>query len=94
MINDTIIWLGIGLIGQGFFSARFILQWLASERKKCSVIPVSFWYLSISGSVILLSYACYKRDPVFILGQLTGCFIYVRNLFLISQHNNKISNSA
>lgn len=88
MMNPDIIWLSVGLIGQGLFSARFILQWLASERKKRSIIPVSFWYYSISGSVLLLCYACYKHDPVFIIGQLAGCFIYLRNLFLISQNNN------
>ena len=83
MTNNAIIWLVIGLIGQGIFAARFVVQWLISEREKRSVIPVVFWYLSVFGGIILLVYAIYKRDPVFILGQATGVFIYMRNLFLI-----------
>jgi lipid-A-disaccharide synthase-like uncharacterized protein len=79
------LWLGIGLLGQGIFSARFIVQWLVSEREKRSVIPVVFWYLSLLGGVTLLFYSIYKRDPVFILGQSTGVLIYSRNLFLIQR---------
>jgi lipid-A-disaccharide synthase-like uncharacterized protein len=79
------IWLTIGFAGQLLFGARFLVQWLSSERAKKSVIPVTFWYLSIGGSLILLSYAIYREDPVFILGQSTGCFIYLRNLYFI--HN-------
>lgn len=79
------VWLGIGLLGQGIFSARFIVQWLVSEREKRSVIPVVFWYLSLLGGVTLLFYSIYKRDPVFILGQSTGVLIYSRNLFLIQR---------
>lgn len=79
------IWLGIGLLGQGIFSARFIVQWLVSEKEKRSVIPVAFWYLSLLGGVTLLLYSIYKRDPVFILGQSTGVFIYTRNLLLIQR---------
>lgn len=82
MTNST-LWLVIGLIGQGIFSARFIIQWLVSEKEKRSVIPVAFWHLSLLGGVTLLFYAIYKQDPVFILGQSTGVFIYGRNLFLI-----------
>jgi lipid-A-disaccharide synthase-like uncharacterized protein len=77
------IWIGIGLFGQLLFSCRFILQWLASEKLKKSVIPLAFWYFSIAGSLTLLSYAIYRTDPVFILGQSMGLFIYVRNLILI-----------
>ena len=79
------IWLAIGLLGQGIFSARFIVQWLVSEKEKRSVIPVVFWYLSLLGGVTLLFYSIYKRDPVFILGQSTGVLIYSRNLFLIQR---------
>lgn len=79
------VWLLIGLLGQGMFSARFIVQWLVSEREKRSVIPVAFWYLSLLGGVTLLLYSVYKGDPVFILGQSTGVFIYSRNLFLIQR---------
>ena len=79
------IWLAVGLLGQGIFSARFIIQWLVSEKEKRSVIPVAFWYLSLLGGITLLFYSIYKRDPVFILGQSTGVFIYSRNLFLIQR---------
>ncbi|MBA2655583.1 MAG: lipid-A-disaccharide synthase N-terminal domain-containing protein [Tatlockia sp.] len=82
MSNDY-IWLAIGLLGQGVFTARFIVQWLVSEREKRSIIPVAFWYLSLLGGITLLFYSIYKQDPVFILGQSTGIFIYSRNLFLI-----------
>jgi lipid-A-disaccharide synthase-like uncharacterized protein len=79
---DT-IWLCVGLIGQGIFSARFIIQWLVSEREKKSVIPIAFWYLSLLGGITLFLYALYKKDPVFIIGQFSGVFIYTRNLYLI-----------
>lgn len=75
----------IGLIGQLFFSARFVVQWLASERAGRSVVPVAFWFFSIGGGVVLLGYALYRADPVFVLGQGLGLFIYVRNLMLISR---------
>jgi lipid-A-disaccharide synthase-like uncharacterized protein len=75
----------VGLLGQALFTARFIVQWLASERAGKSVIPVSFWFLSIGGGGILFAYALYRRDPVFILGQGLGIFIYARNLMLIAK---------
>jgi lipid-A-disaccharide synthase-like uncharacterized protein len=77
------VWLAIGLAGQALFSARFLVQWLVSEKRRESVIPVAFWYLSLAGSAVLLSYALYRQDPVFILGQSMGSFIYLRNLWLI-----------
>ena len=64
---------------------RFLIQWIYSERKKRSVIPLAFWYFSLAGGITLLSYAIYRRDPVFILGQATGVFIYTRNLQLIAR---------
>lgn len=76
-------WLIIGFIGQALFSMRFIVQWIASERKGESIIPTLFWYFSLAGGLTLLAYAIYKQDPVFILGQSAGAFIYVRNLVLI-----------
>jgi lipid-A-disaccharide synthase-like uncharacterized protein len=79
-------WLIFGLCGQAIFASRFIVQWIASERKKRSVIPLSFWWLSIAGSVTLLTYAIYKQDPVFILGQSTGVLIYFSNLYLLKRH--------
>jgi lipid-A-disaccharide synthase-like uncharacterized protein len=75
-------WLALGLIGQIVFSARFLLQWIYSEYKRHSAIPMGFWYLSIAGGAMLLSYAVYKRDPVFIAGQSFGVLIYLRNLQL------------
>ncbi len=77
------IWLVVGLVGQGIFSMRFVVQWIASERKKESYIPVAFWYLSLGGSITLLIYAIHIQDPVFIIGQSTGFIIYIRNLYLI-----------
>ncbi|WP_018248595.1 lipid-A-disaccharide synthase N-terminal domain-containing protein [Orenia marismortui] len=83
------LWIGIGLIGQAIFSLRFIIQWIASEKAQKSVIPNVFWYLSIAGSLTLLSYAIHQRDPVFILGQAAGSFIYLRNLILINKDNER-----
>lgn len=76
-------WVVVGLLGQLSFSARFIVQWIASERAGRSTVPTAFWYFSIGGGLILLSYAIYRADPVFILGQSMGLFIYLRNLWLI-----------
>ena len=73
----------VGLAGQLLFSARFIVQWVASERAGRSVMPVAFWYFSLAGGLVLLAYALYRADPVFILGQAAGTFIYLRNLMLI-----------
>jgi len=81
MINS--FWIAFGFIGQFFFFMRFLWQWIVSERQGKSVIPVAFWYFSIMGSLILLTYAIQRRDPVFIVGQSTGTLIYVRNLILI-----------
>lgn len=77
------LWLALGLFAQLMFSMRFIIQWVQSERKKKSVMPVLFWYFSIGGSISLLAYAIHKKDPVFILGQSFGCIVYFRNLYLI-----------
>ena len=76
-------WWVIGFGGQIVFASRFWVQWIASERAKRSVVPISFWYLSIFGGLLSLGYACYRLDPVFIVGQVTGTFIYARNLSLI-----------
>lgn len=85
MSPDTIprAWLAVGFLGQVFFSSRFIVQWIASERKRTSVIPVAFWWLSLAGGASLLAYAIHRRDPVFILGQSVGMLVYGRNLFLL-----------
>jgi len=84
-------WLLFGLLGQALFSARFLVQWLASERKRQSVIPLSFWWLSLLGGIALLAYAMHRRDPVFILGQLPGVVIYSRNLMLIRKRGEAAS---
>lgn len=77
-------WVAFGLLGQLCFSMRFFVQWLHSERKKQSVIPISFWYLSMAGSLVLFTYAAfYLKDIVFTLGQAFGLFVYARNLMLI-----------
>lgn len=77
------IWIGIGLAGQTLFFMRFFVQWLASERLRKSVIPHAFWYFSLAGGTVLLSYAIWRQDPVFIIGQATGLLIYARNLYFI-----------
>ncbi|MAC78101.1 MAG: lipid A biosynthesis protein [Rhodobacteraceae bacterium] len=78
-----LIWVAIGIFGQLLFSMRFILQWLASEKARRSVVPEVFWWFSIGGGLILFAYALHRRDPVFILGQSLGIFIYARNLWLV-----------
>jgi lipid-A-disaccharide synthase-like uncharacterized protein len=82
-------WVMVGLLGQMMFSLRFIIQWIASERARRSTFPLSFWYLSIAGGLILFAYAVYRRDPVFILGQGVGVFIYARNLWLIRHQEDR-----
>lgn len=84
MTRET-LWLIVGFAGQTVFTGRFVLQWLYSEFKRRSVIPVGFWYLSMLGSALLLSYAIYREDPVFIIGQSFGFLVYLRNLQLIAR---------
>ncbi|MBN1794042.1 MAG: lipid-A-disaccharide synthase N-terminal domain-containing protein [Candidatus Omnitrophica bacterium] len=79
----NIFWLIIGLTGQAFFTLRFLIQWITTEKKRESVVPEMFWHFSIIGSLLLLSYAIYRRDPVFILGQSLGSIVYFRNLYFI-----------
>jgi len=83
------LWLVLGFSGQAIFAGRFLLQWLSSEREKKSVIPIGFWYMSIAGSVLLLLYAIHRVDPVFIVGQLFGFMVYLRNLQLIYQRRKQ-----
>jgi lipid-A-disaccharide synthase-like uncharacterized protein len=82
-MGNDLWWLLVGFAGQGLFMLRFLIQWLQSERQHRSVIPVSFWYFSVAGALVLLVYAVHREDPVFIAGQVLGVGIYVRNLFLI-----------
>ena len=88
--GDTLVWIIIGFVGQALFSARFIVQWLASERVKRSIIPTAFWYFSLAGGVTLLAYAIHKQDPVFIAGQGLGLIVYLRNLYLIRSGRQKV----
>ncbi len=82
-LTPETMWIIIGFLGQAMFSARFIVQWIASEKVGASIIPHTFWYFSIGGGLALCAYAIYRQDPVFIIGQSTGLFIYARNLYLI-----------
>jgi lipid-A-disaccharide synthase-like uncharacterized protein len=75
----------VGFLGQALFMSRFLVQWIASEKAKKSVIPVAFWYLSLAGATILLTYALYVQDPVFVVGQMFGFIVYIRNLALIKK---------
>jgi lipid-A-disaccharide synthase-like uncharacterized protein len=82
MTTET-IWIGIGFLGQGLFFGRWVVQWIASERTAESRVPISFWYMSLIGGLITLTYAIYRMDPVFIAGQSIGSVVYIRNLVLI-----------
>jgi lipid-A-disaccharide synthase-like uncharacterized protein len=85
MLSNSTFWLGIGFAGQALFTARFLFQWLASERKRDSVVPVAFWWFSLLGGLTLLSYAIHRRDPVIIVGQGMGLVVYIRNLMLLGK---------
>ena len=84
-----LLWVLFGLFGQLMFTGRFLVQWIASERARRSVVPVAFWYFSIAGGLVLLAYAIYRADPVFILGQTLGVVIYARNLWLIRHQHDQ-----
>ena len=84
--QGDLIWLCVGLLGQILFMMRFIVQWLHSERHQKSIIPISFWYFSLIGGLTVLLYGIHKLEPVIILGQLPGTFVYARNLVLIKRH--------
>lgn len=87
MLTTEHVWLAVGLAGQALFSARFLVQWIATERKRQSVVPREFWYFSIGGGLTLLAYAIHRLDPVFILGQGAGLFVYARNLYFIHRRS-------
>lgn len=76
-------WVALGFVAQAFFTMRFVVQWIASERARKSVMPVAFWFFSIGGGFLLLIYALYRRDPVFIAGQGLGLVVYLRNVYFI-----------
>lgn len=88
-LSSWFFWLVVGFAGQAVFTARMLVQWIASERKRDSVVPVAFWWLSLVGGLLLLSYAISKRDPVIIVGQSMGAFIYARNLMLLGRRRQR-----
>lgn len=94
MSNAEVFWLCVGFGAQALFTARFLVQWLASERKGESVIPLAFWYLSLTGGTMLLFYAIYREDPVIITGQAFGVVVYARNLILISRKRSMDNDPA
>src|ERR1700744_910891 len=77
-------WVVLGFVAQALFTMRFVVQWIASERARKSVVPVAFWFFSIGGGSLLLIYALYRKDPVFIAGQALGLVVYIRNLYFIT----------
>lgn len=79
------VWVLIGWFAQALFTARFLVQWIASERAGRSVIPIAFWFFSVAGGALLLVYALWRKDPVFIVGQAAGLFVYLRNLWFIAR---------
>ncbi len=83
------VWATIALIGQAVFGGRFVLQWIVSEYRKKSHVPVAFWYISLAGSLILLSYSIHIKNPIFMLGFSINTLIYIRNLHLIHQHSKR-----
>lgn len=92
MIWDT--WVIVGFIAQGLFTARFGVQWIASEKRKKSHIPEAFWYFSLIGGLLLLVYSIHRKDPVYIIGQATGVFIYLRNIYFILSHKKTTTSEA
>ncbi len=90
MVDQPWGWLAIGFAGQALFSARFLVQWVYSERRKRSLIPVAFWYFSLAGGATLFTYALHIGDPVFILGQSMGVLIYTRNLYFIHKERHQL----
>jgi len=93
-LETNTIWLGVGFLGQVMFSMRFLIQWLVSEWRRRSIVPIAFWYFSLAGGVTLLSYAIYREDPVFIVGQGAGLVIYARNLYLIHRNRQEEAGQA
>lgn len=93
-MRNEAAWLILGFAGQALFTMRFLVQWVQSERRRESVIPVAFWYFSIAGGLTLLVYAIYRRDPVFMVGQAGGLVVYIRNLHFIRMKQNADSGPA
>lgn len=91
MSDQSLGWLALGFAGQALFSARFLVQWVYSERHRQSLIPVAFWYFSLAGGATLFAYALHIGDPVFILGQSMGVLIYSRNLYFIHRRRHELA---
>jgi lipid-A-disaccharide synthase-like uncharacterized protein len=87
-------WVILGLVAQGLFTMRFVIQWIASERVGRSVIPLAFWWFSVGGGLLLLVYALYRKDAVFILGQTFGVFVYLRNLYFVLRERRQKATPA
>ena len=87
-------WVILGLVAQGLFTMRFVVQWIASERVGRSVIPLAFWWFSVGGGLLLLVYALYRKDAVFILGQAFGVFVYLRNLYFVLRERRQKASPA
>lgn len=94
VMSSFTFWLTVGFVGQGVFTARFLVQWLASEKERAVVVPPAFWWLSIVGGVALLSYAVHNRDPVIIVGQSMGLVVYARNLMLEAKKRRRAERAA
>ncbi|MGH2709528.1 MAG: lipid-A-disaccharide synthase N-terminal domain-containing protein [Actinomycetota bacterium] len=86
-MSEEQVWLIVGFTGQLFFTARFLVQWLTSERARRSIVPRAFWYFSVGGGITILCYAIHREDPVFIVGQASGLIIYLRNLYFLSRES-------
>ena len=93
-MDSNKLWLLIGFSGQLLFTSRFLVQWIASERAKRSIVPLAFWWFSLAGGATLLAYALWRRDPVFAVGQASGLVIYTRNLMLIGKDRSAAKDSA
>jgi lipid-A-disaccharide synthase-like uncharacterized protein len=90
LVTKLDFWAAFGLVAQLAFTARFVVQWITSERAGKSIIPLGFWYFSLVGSTGLLVYAIVRADPIFILGQSLGSVIYLRNLMLIYRERRSV----
>jgi lipid-A-disaccharide synthase-like uncharacterized protein len=94
MNTTETVWIVIGFLGQGLFFGRWLVQWIVSERRAESQMPLAFWYLSLVGGLITLAYAIYRRDPVFIAGQSIGALVYIRNLMLIHRRGPQAASAS
>jgi lipid-A-disaccharide synthase-like uncharacterized protein len=92
--TTELIWLAVGFGAQAMFMMRFVIQWVASERVKRSIVPETFWYFSLGGGLMLLAYSVWRMDPVYIFGQALGTVIYARNIYFIWTHKRETTDEA